>query len=231
MQKKKKISIIVFPGSNCDRDLIIATEKCLGLTPKVIWHNETHIKHSDMILIPGGFSFGDYLRAGTIATKSPAIKEVIRLSRKGVPIIGICNGFQILTECGLLKGALIKNTKQLFKCENVFIKVVNNKTNFTNFFSSTEVLKMPIAHSQGNYFLNKDQIKEIRDNEQIIFKYSSESGDVSRENNPNGSVESIAGITNKEKNVLGLMPHPERAIDEFTSRDGIKFFENLKNLL
>ena len=134
MQKKKKISIIVFPGSNCDRDLIIATEKCLGLTPKVIWHNETHIKHSDMILIPGGFSFGDYLRAGTIATKSPAIKEVIRLSRKGVPIIGICNGFQILTECGLLKGALIKNTKQLFKCENVFIKVVNNKTNFTNFF-------------------------------------------------------------------------------------------------
>ena len=158
MQKKKKISIIVFPGSNCDRDLMIATEKCLGLKPKVIWHNETHIKHSDMILIPGGFSFGDYLRAGTIATKSPAIKEVIRLSGKGVPIIGICNGFQILTECGLLKGALIKNTKQLFKCENVYIKVVNNKTNFTNFFSSTEVLKMPIAHSQGNYFLNKDQI-------------------------------------------------------------------------
>ncbi|MFL2675484.1 MAG: phosphoribosylformylglycinamidine synthase I [Alphaproteobacteria bacterium] len=231
MQKKKKISIIVFPGSNCDRDLMIATEKCLGLKPKVIWHNETHIKHSNMILIPGGFSFGDYLRAGTIATKSPAIKEVIRLSGKGVPIIGICNGFQILTECGLLKGALIKNTKQLFKCENVYIKVVNNKTNFTNFFSSTEVLKMPIAHSQGNYFLNKDQIKEIRDNEQIIFKYSSKFGDVSRESNPNGSVDNIAGITNKEKNVLGLMPHPERAIDEFTSCDGIKFFENLKNLL
>ena len=231
MQKKKKISIIVFPGSNCDRDLMIATEKCLGLKPKVIWHNETHIKHSNMILIPGGFSFGDYLRAGTIATKSPAIKEVIRLSGKGVPIIGICNGFQILTECGLLKGALIKNTKQLFKCENVYIKVVNNKTNFTNFFSSTEVLKMPIAHSQGNYFLNKDQIKEIRDNEQIIFKYSSKFGDVSRENNPNGSVDNIAGITNKEKNVLGLMPHPERAIDEFTSCDGIKFFENLKYLL
>ena len=231
MQKKKKISIIVFPGSNCDRDLMIATEKCLGLKPEVIWHNETHIKHSDMILIPGGFSFGDYLRAGTIATKSPAVKEVIRLSGKGVPIIGICNGFQILTECGLLKGALIKNTKQLFKCENVYIKVVNNKTNFTNFFSSTEVLKMPIAHSQGNYFLNKDQIKEIRDNEQIIFKYSSKFGDITRENNPNGSVDNIAGITNKEKNVLGLMPHPERAIDEFTSCDGIKFFENLKNLL
>ena len=231
MQKKKKISIIVFPGSNCDRDLMIATEKCLGLKPKVIWHNETHIKHTDMILIPGGFSFGDYLRAGTIATKSPAIKEVIRLSGKGVPIIGICNGFQILTECGLLKGALIKNTKQLFKCENVYIKVVNNKTNFTNFFSSTEVLKMPIAHSQGNYFLNKDQIKEIRDNEQIVFKYSSIFGDISSENNPNGSVDNIAGITNKEKNVLGLMPHPERAVDEFTSCDGIKFFENLKNLL
>ena len=210
---------------------MIATEKCLGLKPKVIWHNETHIKHTDMILIPGGFSFGDYLRAGTIATKSPAIKEVIRLSGKGVPIIGICNGFQILTECGLLKGALIKNTKQLFKCENVYIKVVNNKTNFTNFFSSTEVLKMPIAHSQGNYFLNKDQIKEIRDNEQIVFKYSSIFGDISSENNPNGSVDNIAGITNKEKNVLGLMPHPERAVDEFTSCDGIKFFENLKNLL
>jgi len=226
-----KISIIVFPGSNCDRDLIVATEKCLGLKPKVIWHNETHIKHSDMILIPGGFSFGDYLRAGTIATKSPAIKEVIRLSGKGVPIIGICNGFQILTECGLLKGALIKNSKQLFKCEDVYIKVVNNQTNFTNLFSSTEILKMPIAHSQGNYFLNEDQIKEIRDNEQIIFKYSSKNGDISTENNPNGSVDNIAGVTNKDKNVLGLMPHPERAIDEFTSCDGIKFFENLKNLL
>ena len=231
MHKKKKISIIVFPGSNCDRDLMVATEKCLGLKPEVIWHNETQIKDSDMILIPGGFSFGDYLRAGTIATKSPAIKEVIRLSGKGIPIIGICNGFQILTECGLLKGALIKNSKQLFKCENVYIKVVNNKTNFTNFFSSTEILKMPIAHSQGNYFLNDDQIKEVRDNEQIIFKYSSKNGDISKENNPNGSVDNIAGVTNKKKNVLGLMPHPERAVDEFTSCDGIKFFENLKNLL
>ena len=132
--KGKKISIIIFPGSNCDRDLFVAVEKCLGIKPEFVWHNCSNIKNTDMIMIPGGFSFGDYLRAGIIATKSPAINEVIRFSRKGIPIIGICNGFQILTECGLLEGALIKNSNQLFKCEKINLKVINNKTMFTKNF-------------------------------------------------------------------------------------------------
>ena len=182
-------------------------------------------------MIPGGFSFGDYLRAGVIATKSPAINEVIRFSRKGIPIIGICNGFQILTECGLLEGALIKNSNQLFKCERINLKVINNKTMFTKNFEFSEVISMPIAHSQGNYFLKPDELKKIEDNDQIIFKYSSISGDISEKFNPNGSVNNIAGITNK-KNVIGLMPHPERAIENFyNGKDGTKFFDNLKDLL
>ena len=225
MIKEKKISIIIFPGSNCDRDLSVAIEKCLKIKPEFIWHNCSHINRTDMILIPGGFSFGDYLRAGTIATKSPAINEVIRFSKKGTPVIGICNGFQILTECGLLEGALIKNSNQLFKCEKVNLKVINNNTNFTKNFELSEVISMPIAHSQGNYFINSEGLKKIEDNNQIIFKYSSIEGVVSEKFNPNGSVNNIAGITNKKRNVLGLMPHPERAIEKFyNGNDGIKFF-------
>ncbi len=232
MIKEKKISIIIFPGSNCDRDLFVAIKKCLGIEPDLVWHNCSHIKKTDMILIPGGFSFGDYLRAGTIATKSPAINEVIRFSKKGVPIVGICNGFQILTECGLLEGTLIKNSSQLFKCEKINLKVINNKTIFSKNFKYSEVISMPIAHSQGNYFIKSDGLKKIEDNEQIIFKYSSIDGDVSKKYNPNGSVSNIAGITNKKKNVIGLMPHPERAIDKFyNGNDGIKFFKNLEELV
>ena len=232
MIKEKKISIIIFPGSNCDRDLFVAIKKCIGIKPEYIWHNCSHIKRTDMILIPGGFSFGDYLRAGTIATKSPAIREVIRLSKKGIPIIGICNGFQILTECGLLEGALIKNSNQLFKCEKINLKVINNKTIFTKNFKLFEVISMPIAHSQGNYFIKSNELKNIEDNDQIIFKYSSIYGEVSEKYNPNGSVSNIAGITNKKKNVIGLMPHPERSIENFyNGNDGIKFFKNLKDLI
>ena len=232
MTKKKKISIIIFPGSNCDRDLSVAVEKCLGIKPELIWHNASHIKTTDMILIPGGFSFGDYLRAGTIATKSPAINEVIRYSKKGIPIVGICNGFQILTECGLLDGALIKNSSQLFKCKRTNLKVINNKTIFTRKFELNEVISMPIAHSQGNYFIKDDELKNIEDNDQIIFKYSSNFGDISEKYNPNGSINNIAGITNKNKNVMGLMPHPERAIENFyNGNDGVKFFKSFKDLL
>ena len=232
MLKEKKISIVIFPGSNCDRDLFVALEKCLGTKPEFIWHNYSHIKSTDMILIPGGFSFGDYLRAGIIATKSPALREVIRFSKKGVPIIGICNGFQILTECGLLEGALIKNSNQLFKCEKVNLKVVNNKTIFTKNYKLSEIISLPIAHSQGNYFIKPDKLKKIEDNDQIIFKYSSDFGEVTEKYNPNGSVNNIAGISNKKKNVIGLMPHPERAFENFhNGKDGIKFFKNLKDLI
>ena len=203
MLKEKKISIVIFPGSNCDRDLFVALEKCLGTKPEFIWHNCSHIKSTDMILIPGGFSFGDYLRAGIIATKSPAIKEVIRFSKRGVPIIGICNGFQILTECGLLEGALIKNSNQLFKCEKVNLKVINNKTIFTKNYKLSEIISLPIAHSQGNYFIESDNLKKIEDNDQIILKYWSDLGDVTEKYNPNGSVNNIAGISNKKKKLCG----------------------------
>jgi len=228
---KNVISIIIFPGSNCDRDLAVAIEKCMGIKPEYIWHNTSHMKKSDMIFLPGGFSFGDYLRAGTIATKSPAIKELIRLSKKGVPVIGICNGFQILTECNLLQGALIKNSNQVFKCDDIYLKVENDGNKFTRKLNKNKIVNFPIAHSQGNFFSDDSTLKSLEDNDQIIFRYSSKNGVVNKKNNPNGSIDGIAGIINKKKNILGLMPHPERAIEKFTSKDGIKFFEGLREIL
>ena len=230
MRKKKIISIIIFPGSNCDRDLMIAVEKNLGIKPDLIWHQTRNIKKTDLIFLPGGFSYGDYLRAGIIATKSPAISEVIRLSKKGIPVVGICNGFQILTECNLLEGALLKNSAQLFKCEDVFLKVVS-KNKFTSGYIKDEVISYPIAHSQGNYFVDDQKLKELEDNEQIIFKYTSKEGLINNNFNPNGSKNNIAGIVNKKKNVLGLMPHPERATDNFSSKDGKIFFKSIYEML
>ena len=226
---KKKVSIIVFPGSNCDRDLRVAINKCFGVEPELVWHKSHHINKTDIVFLPGGFSYGDYLRAGIIATKSPAIQEVIRISKKGIPVIGICNGFQILTECNLLDGALIKNTSQLFKCEDVFLKVTSK-----SYFSKKckkNVLNFPIAHSQGRYFVEDNYLKKMEDNDQIVFKYSSDKGLLSSEFNPNGSIGNIAGITNKKKNVLGLMPHPERAIENFSSGDGLIFFKSIREML
>ena len=230
MRKKKIISIIIFPGSNCDRDLMIAVEKNLGIKADLIWHQTRNIKKTDLIFLPGGFSYGDYLRAGIIATKSPAISEVIRLSKKGIPVVGICNGFQILTECNLLEGALLKNSSQLFKCEDVFLKVVS-KNKFTSGYKKDEVISYPIAHSQGNYFVDDQKLKELEDNEQIIFKYTSKEGLINNSFNPNGSKNNIAGIVNKKKNVLGLMPHPERATDNFSSKDGKIFFKSIYEML
>ena len=230
MRKKKIISIIIFPGSNCDRDLMIAVEKNLGIKADLIWHQTRNIKKTDLIFLPGGFSYGDYLRAGIIATKSPAISEVIRLSKKGIPVVGICNGFQILTECNLLEGALLKNSSQLFKCEDVFLKVVS-KNKFTSGYKKNEVVSYPIAHSQGNYFVDDQKLKELEDNEQIIFKYTSKEGLINDSFNPNGSKNNIAGIVNKKKNVLGLMPHPERATENFSSKDGKIFFKSIYEML
>ena len=227
---KKKISIILFPGSNCDRDLENAIIKCLKIRPNFIWHNESHIKDPGIIFLPGGFSFGDYLRAGILATKSPAINELIRLAKKGVPVVGICNGFQILTECKLLDGALIKNTSQLFNCSKVSLKIENTKSNFLKNFKK-EIVEYPIAHSQGRFFIDKDNLNKLYDNNLVAFKYSSPMGDINKEFNPNGSIDNIAGIFNKKKNILGLMPHPERAIDKFTSQDGINFFKSMEDFL
>ena len=224
------ISIIVFPGSNCDRDLKVAIEDILKTKVNFIWHKTTNIKKTKILLIPGGFSFGDHLRAGGLASRSPAINEVIRLSKKGVPVIGICNGFQILTECNLLEGALLKNSSQLFKCEDVFLKVVS-KNKFTSGYKKNEVVSYPIAHSQGNYFVDDQKLKELEDNEQIIFKYTSKEGLINNSFNPNGSKNNIAGIVNKKKNVLGLMPHPERATENFSSKDGKIFFKSIYEML
>ena len=209
--KKKIASILVFPGSNCDRDLAVAIKRNLNLKIKYIWHDESTIENLEMIFVPGGFSFGDYLRAGVLATKSPAIKEVIRHSKKGVPIIGICNGFQILTECKLLDGTLLKNKNQLFICKKSFLKIENVETVFSKNIKKT-IIQFPIAHAQGKFFTTSDSLKKLEDNNQIIFRYCSPNGEVNEENNPNGSLKNIAGITNQNKNVLGLMPHPERAL-------------------
>jgi len=227
---KKVVSIIVFPGSNCDRDLNIAVQKHMNVNTKLVWHNDPDIKSQEMIFIPGGFSFGDYLRSGALATKSPAMMEVIRLSKKGVPIIGICNGFQILTECKLLEGALIDNCKRLFICKENFVKIENKNNPFTQTINK-KVVQFPIAHAQGRFYTSEDNLKRLEDNDQIVFKYSSRDGKTNQTHNPNGSMNNIAGIINKKKNILGLMPHPERAVDFSEDNDGVSFFRGLQNLL
>ena len=194
---KKVVSIVVFPGSNCDRDLDIAVQKYMNVNTELVWHDDPNIKNQEMIFIPGGFSFGDYLRSGALATKSPAIKEVIRLSKKGVPIVGICNGFQILTECKLLDGALIDNYKRLFICKENFVKIENKNTPFTKNIHKN-VVQFPIAHAQGRFYTSEDNLKRLEDNNQIVFKYSSRDGKINKSENPNGSMNNIAGITNKK---------------------------------
>ena len=229
MASKSTVSIIIFPGSNCDRDLLVAIKKNLKIKPRLIWHQESNIKNTDIIFIPGGFSYGDYLRAGILATKSSAVNEVLRLAKKGTPIIGICNGFQILTECKLLPGALIKNLDPKFLCKNIYIKV--NKNDFLSKKFNKKIIKLPIAHSQGNYFCKKDDIKLMKDNNQIVFQYCDSSGKINESINPNGSTLNIAGIINTQKNVLGMMPHPERAIGNQGLNDGKMFFNSLKKFL
>ncbi len=227
---KRIVSIIVFPGSNCDRDLAVALENNLNVKVKYVWHDDSRIENHNLIFIPGGFSYGDYLRAGVLATKSPAIKEVIRFSKKGYPIIGICNGFQILTECNLLPGTLLNNENQMFICEKANLKVESCESIFSRHIGS-DVVQYPIAHAQGKYFTSNDNLKKLEDNNQIIFKYCSETGIINRQNNPNGSLNNIAGIVNKKKNILGMMPHPERAVNKFEGQDGVDFFLGLKELL
>ena len=222
-----KSSVIVFPGSNCDRDIAVALKK-MQFTNKMVWHKETSLPKSDLIVIPGGFSYGDYLRSGAIAGKSLIIEEVIKASNKGCLILGICNGFQILIETGLLKGALLRNKNLKFINKDINIKVVNNKTKFTNKYKNNQILKINIAHNEGNYFTNLNHLKELNDENLIAFKYCDENGNIDEESNPNGSLENIAGIFNFKKNILGMMPHPERMVDNIISNsDGVDLFSSL----
>jgi phosphoribosylformylglycinamidine synthase I len=205
--------------------------KKFGFKNKMIWHDDIELPKSDLVVLPGGFSYGDYLRCGSMASKSKIMKSVLNFAKSGGKILGICNGFQILLEAGLLPGVLLRNKYLEFICKNVFVKV-NNRDN--SYFRDIEknTFEFHIAHNEGNYFCTKDQIKEINDNNQIALFYSDESGNVNEENNPNGSIKNIAGIFNKEKNILGMMPHPERMIDPALSgEDGSIFFENLINNL
>ena len=224
-----KSSVIVFPGSNCDRDIAVALEK-MQFKNQMVWHKESKLPKSDLVVIPGGFSYGDYLRSGAIAGKSLIIDEVVKAANSGCLILGICNGFQILTETGLLKGTLLRNRNLKFINKDVHIKVMNNKSKFTNKYKKDQVLKINIAHNEGNYFTNSNHLKELEDNNLIPFKYCNEKGNINENSNPNGSLMNIAGIFNSNKNILGMMPHPERMVDKIISNeDGVNLFSSLLN--
>ena len=224
-----KSSVIVFPGSNCDRDIAVALEK-MQFKNQMVWHKETSLPKSDLIVIPGGFSYGDYLRSGAIAGKSLIIKEVIKAANSGCLILGICNGFQILTETGLLEGTLLRNKNLKFINKDVNIKILNNKTKFSSKYKLNQVLKINIAHNEGNYFTNTLHLEKLKKENLIAFKYCDEHGAINEKSNPNGSLENIAGIYNSKKNILGMMPHPERMIDNIISNtDGVNLFSSLIN--
>tara|TARA_Y100000996_G_C22450203_1_gene613526 strand:- start:29 stop:706 length:678 start_codon:yes stop_codon:yes gene_type:complete len=220
-------SVIVFPGSNCDRDVCIALEK-LQFKNKIIWHKETQLPKSDLIVIPGGFSYGDYLRSGAIAAKSLILNEVIKAAKKGCMVLGICNGFQILIETGLLSGTLLRNKNLKFLSKDIFVKVLNTKNKFCNKYKINQIIKLNIAHNEGNYFTNQDHLKELEDKNLIAFKYCDSKGNLNEFSNPNGSLNNIAGIFNEDRNILGMMPHPERMTDPMiSSEDGINLFSSI----
>ena len=222
-------SVIVFPGSNCDRDIANALIK-LRFKNRMVWHKDTELPKSDLIVIPGGFSYGDYLRSGAIAAKSNIVKEVIKAANSGCLVLGICNGFQILIETGLLKGTLLRNNGLKFISKDVNLKVTNNDNEFCKNYSKDRIIKLNIAHNEGNYFTNQDHLKELEDNALIPFKYCDNKGLINDENNPNGSINNIAGILNNNKNILGMMPHPERMVDKLISNtDGVDLFKGILN--
>ena len=222
-------TVIVFPGSNCDRDIAVALEK-MQFKNQMVWHKETKLPKSDLIVLPGGFSYGDYLRSGAIAGKSLIIDEVIKAANSGCLILGICNGFQILTETGLLKGTLLRNKNLKFINKDIYVKMMNNETKFSNKYKKDEVLKINIAHNEGNYFTDNNHLQELKKNNLIAFKYCDDKGNIMNQSNPNGSLENIAGIYNSKKNILGMMPHPERMVDKLISNtDGVNLFTSLLN--
>ena len=223
-----KSAVIVFPGSNCDRDMQVALRQITGVEPSMVWHRETEMPEVELIAIPGGFSFGDYLRSGAIAANSQIMREVALKAEKGVPILGVCNGFQVLTETGLLPGALMRNANLKYVCRDVCLQVAKTDTPFTMAYEEGQVVRIPIAHHDGNYFADKETLDCLEDENRIAFRYCDESGTVSNAANPNGSQRHIAGILNAKRNVLGMMPHPERSIDDaLGSTDGRTMLDGL----
>jgi len=216
-----KSALVVFPGSNRDRDMIAAICAISGSSPALVWHQESELPPCDIVIIPGGFSYGDYLRAGAIAARSPIMAAIARAAQRGVKVLGVCNGFQILTEAGLLPGTLMRNASLRFVCHNVKLEITNNRTPFTSHYQKGQIISCPVAHHDGNYFVRPETLREIEDNDQVAFRYAQNS-------NPNGSINDIAGVLNREKNVLGLMPHPENLIEKaHGGTDGRALFEAL----
>jgi phosphoribosylformylglycinamidine synthase I len=225
-----KFGVIIFPGSNCDYDAYMAIKTVIKQEVEFLWHQDTSLNHCDCVILPGGFSYGDYLRTGAIARFSPIMQKVMEFAKEGGLVAGICNGFQILLEVGLLPGAMLRNTSLRFICKFVHLRVENKNTPFTNFYAEGQILKIPIAHTDGNYFIPEEGLKRLVENEQIVFRYCNQNGNVTRESNPNGSLDNIAGICNQTKNILGMMPHPERASElVLGSEDGKYIFKSIVN--
>lgn len=223
-----KLAVIVFPGSNCDHDMLFAVKNVMREDAMFIWHQDENLSAYDVVVLPGGFSYGDYLRAGAIARFSHIMQEVVKFANRGKLVLGICNGFQILTECGLLPGALMRNENLRFVCKHVYIRTENADTLFTHRLNKGQILRIPIAHNEGNYYIDDNGLRELYDNQQIVFRYCSSTGELADEYNPNGSLDHIAGIINKKGNVLGMMPHPERAMELLIgSADGQSIFKSI----
>ena len=226
-----KFGVVTFPGSNCDEDMIYVLGTVLGQKVESLWHKDRDLKGCDFIVLPGGFSYGDYLRSGAIARFSPIMEEVIKHANKGGYVMGICNGFQILCEAGLVPGALLHNNTQKFICKNVYIKADNNNTLITSAVDTNKALKIPIAHGEGRYYADEATLKAIQDNGQVLFRYCDQNGNITEDSNPNGSILNIAGVTNAGKNVFGMMPHPERAADQHLNNvDGKLLFDSILSL-
>ena len=224
--------VIVFPGSNCDHDAYHAMKHVLGCETKFLWHKDTDLSGIDFLIVPGGFSYGDYLRSGAIARFSPIMQEVVKFAEKGGPVMGICNGFQILLEAGLIPGAMMHNQDLRFVCKNVFIRCETTDSLFTGSLQKGQVFDIPVSHGEGNYFIHQDGLKSLQDNDQVLFRYSNANGELTESANFNGSIDHIAGITNSGRNVLGMMPHPERAMEKILgSEDGKPVFESILNSL
>jgi len=227
-----KASVIVFPGSNCDRDVAVSLEAAIGKKPAMVWHGEADVPASDLIVLPGGFSYGDYLRSGAMAAHSPIMRDVVDKAKKGTPVLGICNGFHLLTETGLLPGVLMRNASLKFICKDVLLKVVRNDTDFARNYAQGQVIRIPIAHHDGNYFADENILDRLEGEGQVAFRYCDASGDPNRDANPNGSRRNIAGIYNETGTVLGLMPHPERLSDPaLGGTDGKPMFTSLNEAL